>query len=57
MRPRTSVYALLHGRIQVITKAINSLYVTNIKAPFPHIIYIGGTCRFLISAMIMGIQM
>jgi hypothetical protein len=34
----------------------NSLYGTNIKTQFSHIIYTGWSCSFLTSAAIMGVQ-
>jgi hypothetical protein len=41
-------------RIGVINEETNSLYGTNIKTQFSHIIYIGRSCSFLTSAAIMG---
>jgi hypothetical protein len=63
MRPSTDVHALFHSyccnqstiSIEVITKETNSLYGTNIKTQFSHIIYIGGSCSFLTSAAIIGV--
>jgi hypothetical protein len=36
--------------IEVITKETNSLYVTNIKTQFSHIIHTRGNCSFLTPA-------
>jgi hypothetical protein len=66
MRPSTYVHVLFHGyccsnqmtiRIEVITKATNSLYGTNIKIIFSHIICAGRSCSFLMYASIIGDQM
>jgi hypothetical protein len=65
MRPSTCVHALFYGyccqnqsiiRKEVITRETNSLYGTNIKTQFSHIIYPGRSCSFLISAAIMKVQ-
>jgi hypothetical protein len=66
MRPSTYVHILFHSyccynwsaiRIKVITKETNSLYGTNIKTQFSHIIYTEWRCSFLTSAVIMGAHM
>jgi hypothetical protein len=44
-------------RIEVITEETNSLYGTNIKTKFSHIIYTGQNCSFLTSAAVMAVQM
>jgi hypothetical protein len=65
MRPSTYVHALFHGyccydqssvRIDVITKDTNSLYGTNLKTQFSHIIDAEQSCSFLTSAAIMEVQ-
>jgi hypothetical protein len=53
MRPNTVVLS----EMEFIAKEIISLYGTNIKTQFSHLIYIGWNCSFLTSSAIMGVKM
>jgi hypothetical protein len=59
MRPSTYVHPLFYGycfqnystiRIEGIAKKKNSLYGTNIKTQFSHMIYTGRSCSFPLSS-------